>query len=113
MLRRPPRSTLFPYTTLFRSPGPRPRDRPRRCASRTASPKSCSRRSQLVSIDQALAKQPEHRRQSKHKSVYRQSSSHPWLNLWTEPYADLRPIELEGLYLLLTISALHDRKTHG
>src|SRR5690349_21873324 len=23
MLRRPPRSTLFPYTTLFRSPGPR------------------------------------------------------------------------------------------
>src|SRR5881392_733252 len=37
MIRRPPRSTqrttLFPYTTLFRSPGPRPvqrlRDRPR------------------------------------------------------------------------------------
>src|SRR2546428_9266712 len=39
MIRRPPRSTLFPYTTLFRSapgprgargraaPGPRPRDR--------------------------------------------------------------------------------------
>src|SRR5256885_9427134 len=25
MIRRPPRSTLFPYTTLFRSPG---RDRP-------------------------------------------------------------------------------------
>src|SRR5258708_13415860 len=38
MIRRPPRSTLFPYTTLFRSwptvtPG-------RRCAS----PSSCSRR---------------------------------------------------------------------
>src|SRR6266480_5103269 len=28
MIRRPPRSTLFPYTTLFRSP--------RRCASRRA-----------------------------------------------------------------------------
>src|SRR5258708_10647271 len=29
MIRRPPRSTLFPYTTLFRSPrGPRP---PHRC----------------------------------------------------------------------------------
>src|SRR6476661_8626630 len=28
MIRRPPRSTLFPYTTLFRSAG-RPRDRPR------------------------------------------------------------------------------------
>src|SRR5258708_24352456 len=24
MIRRPPRSTLFPYTTLFRSPGSRP-----------------------------------------------------------------------------------------
>src|SRR5258707_2101497 len=24
MIRRPPRSTLFPYTTLFRSKGPRP-----------------------------------------------------------------------------------------
>src|SRR3989475_1587428 len=30
MIRRPPRSTLFPYTTLFRSP----RDSPR-CARRT------------------------------------------------------------------------------
>src|SRR3712207_7686967 len=28
MIRRPPRSTLFPYTTLFRSPG-----RPIRCSS--------------------------------------------------------------------------------
>src|SRR2546422_10601921 len=26
MIRRPPRSTLFPYTTLFRSLGSRPRD---------------------------------------------------------------------------------------
>src|SRR3712207_7215549 len=25
MIRRPPRSTLFPYTTLFRSPYPNPR----------------------------------------------------------------------------------------
>src|SRR5689334_23412523 len=38
MLRRPPRSTLFPYTTLFRSPrapcprwGPRPRRPPPTC----------------------------------------------------------------------------------
>src|SRR2546428_8325988 len=28
MIRRPPRSTLFPYTTLFRSPGGRPRPAP-------------------------------------------------------------------------------------
>src|SRR2546426_8187241 len=27
MIRRPPRSTLFPYTTLFRSPSPRDRQR--------------------------------------------------------------------------------------
>src|SRR2546422_3723087 len=28
MIRRPPRSTLFPYTTLFRSQGQRPEDLP-------------------------------------------------------------------------------------
>src|SRR3712207_7548584 len=32
MIRRPPRSTLFPYTTLFRSEGPR---RPRRRGGRS------------------------------------------------------------------------------
>src|SRR3712207_7541831 len=35
MIRRPPRSTLFPYTTLFRSP-PRPRGDRRRGALRRA-----------------------------------------------------------------------------
>src|SRR2546425_8844661 len=36
MIRRPPRSTLFPYTTLFRSVRPRaqPRDSPARRAGR-------------------------------------------------------------------------------
>src|SRR2546430_11720229 len=29
MIRRPPRSTLFPYTTLFRSPDADPDERPR------------------------------------------------------------------------------------
>src|SRR2546430_12212761 len=38
MIRRPPRSTLFPYTTLFRSPpAPRPARRRRRPAT-TAGP---------------------------------------------------------------------------
>src|SRR2546422_5215061 len=40
MIRRPPRSTLFPYTTLFRSPGflpPAPRSPSRRQGSRHAS----------------------------------------------------------------------------
>src|SRR5258705_8472148 len=35
MIRRPPRSTLFPYTTLFRSLSP-PRGRPRGCRVRHA-----------------------------------------------------------------------------
>src|SRR2546428_3576474 len=33
MIRRPPRSTLFPYTTLFRSPAPRPACKRSRSAS--------------------------------------------------------------------------------
>src|SRR5437588_6593833 len=37
MVRRPPRSTLFPYTTLFRSPG-RNRRRDGRPAARPAGP---------------------------------------------------------------------------
>src|SRR3712207_8533136 len=36
MIRRPPRSTLFPYTTLFRSPDDVPRGRGGRRASRSA-----------------------------------------------------------------------------
>src|SRR3712207_7367307 len=59
MIRRPPRSTLFPYTTLFRSPGwdrkprrPPPRSRlpapsPRPPAPRPAWPRPpCRRRSE-------------------------------------------------------------------
>src|SRR2546425_8122104 len=34
MIRRPPRSTLFPYTTLFRSLDPPPRTDPSRCPGR-------------------------------------------------------------------------------
>src|SRR5256885_10973041 len=34
MIRRPPRSTLFPYTTLFRSRGAVVRERPRRAGRR-------------------------------------------------------------------------------
>src|SRR5438309_7465163 len=36
MIRRPPRSTLFPYTTLFRSDEPRRRGRDRRREGRDA-----------------------------------------------------------------------------
>src|SRR2546427_3950381 len=41
MIRRPPRSTLFPYTTLFRSALPRPHRRVRR---RDAGPRRRGRR---------------------------------------------------------------------
>src|SRR2546425_7968474 len=51
MIRRPPRSTLFPYTTLFRSSSASVRPRPisprtslRSCPTRATS--SCSRRSE-------------------------------------------------------------------
>src|SRR5260221_8895504 len=43
MIRRPPRSTLFPYTTLFRSAGRSPRTRRRR-ASRARSPEAPDQR---------------------------------------------------------------------
>src|SRR2546426_6306792 len=53
MIRRPPRSTLFPYTTLFRSPGPSPVGPARRraggsCpgATDTEGPGNCRRRSE-------------------------------------------------------------------
>src|SRR5256885_3479686 len=36
MIRRPPRSTLFPYTTLFRSPSPLPRRTRESAATRRA-----------------------------------------------------------------------------
>src|SRR5579862_3186600 len=39
MIRRPPRSTLFPYTTLFRSGRPRPRSRPRPSRRPSRSPR--------------------------------------------------------------------------
>src|SRR3989442_10549336 len=38
MIRRPPRSTLFPYTTLFRSPPPSPSHPPSWSAPATSAP---------------------------------------------------------------------------
>src|SRR5256885_8104007 len=49
MIRRPPRSTLFPYTTLFRSPGCHRRPRPRRRAPGTACARSEEHTSELQS----------------------------------------------------------------
>src|SRR3712207_7194072 len=45
MIRRPPRSTLFPYTTLFRSPAASPSAAPRRASAAPATRPRPSRRS--------------------------------------------------------------------
>src|SRR6266849_5472818 len=54
MIRRPPRSTLFPYTTLFRSRHPR------------------------VRPDGVRGERPEHRRRSRDRKSTRLNSSHEW-----------------------------------
>src|SRR2546430_13396229 len=41
MIRRPPRSTLFPYTTLFRSAGADPFSKPQICWMHIRCPASC------------------------------------------------------------------------
>src|SRR4051794_41636239 len=55
MIRRPPRSTLFPYTTLFRSRWRRPRRRHRR---RLRRPAGAGRRAALRRRRAALAGEP-------------------------------------------------------
>src|SRR5688572_32203914 len=52
MIRRPPRSTLFPYTTLFR-PGPRPHRRPPRTRASPATDRS-------TAASRATARSEEH-----------------------------------------------------
>src|SRR5258708_21790803 len=54
MIRRPPRSTLFPYTTLFRSPWPGAR-RWRRCSRPSAPARSSGSR-----VSPASARSEEH-----------------------------------------------------
>src|SRR3989475_2582237 len=56
MIRRPPRSTLFPYTTLFRSA--RRRSRPPGSGCVSVAPSSCVSSSQLVPGPQRLGDAP-------------------------------------------------------
>src|SRR5258708_30613496 len=58
MIRRPPRSTLFPYTTLFRSPTarPPPRRRCRRSAAPTPRRRSEEHTSELQSPDHLVCR---------------------------------------------------------
>src|SRR3989449_7939054 len=54
MIRRPPRSTLFPYTTLFRSPPGRLRRGPSRTPWRTASGRSYADLLDLFGLGQGI-----------------------------------------------------------
>src|SRR5258708_28358033 len=55
MIRRPPRSTLFPYTTLFRSIGP-PTPPPNTCWTNCALPRSEEHTSELQSPDHLVCR---------------------------------------------------------
>src|SRR3546814_19714505 len=65
MIRRPPRSTrtdtLFPYTTLFRSPSPPPQPRPARACPRTTG-RVCHHRPREVTRSDAHGWPPAPRR---------------------------------------------------
>src|SRR5258708_22111989 len=64
MIRRPPRSTLFPYTTLFRSS---PRSRP--CDRRRAVPaRDCGARARVRPASAADAQRPTGGRSEEHTS---------------------------------------------
>src|SRR2546430_5928634 len=59
MIRRPPRSTLFPYTTLFRSPGPM----------------SCSRRQPARALSPGVRRDPAQRTPRRRLSALRARSA--------------------------------------
>src|SRR2546427_7510387 len=66
MIRRPPRSTLFPYTTLFRSNGERA---PERIAGAQAPP--CTRSSRAGRRGRAPSRSPSARRRRSRDSAVR------------------------------------------
>src|SRR3712207_7349327 len=73
MIRRPPRSTLFPYTTLFRSPWstlPSPPDRRRHL------PPQCARAPHLRASAEVCARPARHRAAALDRKSTRLNSSH-------------------------------------
>src|SRR3712207_7488848 len=70
MIRRPPRSTLFPYTTLFRSE--RRLDRSRVFMRwRRARSRRCGRRNRLGRSGRGHAAEEDRREQSAHQAILR------------------------------------------
>src|SRR2546430_11493522 len=68
MIRRPPRSTLFPYTTLFRSSAQTPTPAPWRSAITRVSARRCS-------ISSATARPPTKTRSEEHTSELQSQSN--------------------------------------
>src|SRR5947209_13216687 len=62
MIRRPPRSTLFPYTTLFRSRSSpvKPAPRSRNWSATTKVKRACSRRSSMTAGPRSTSRSEEH-----------------------------------------------------
>src|SRR3712207_7932710 len=72
MIRRPPRSTLFPYTTLFQSRHPcalgQPHDRPQRRADDADEPARCRDADQPALDHERLRRAPHRERSEEHTS---------------------------------------------
>src|SRR5438046_8122852 len=85
MIRRPPRSTLFPYTTLFRSQrehrpmagagAPRPR-RHRRTHPRTGAPRSEEHTSELQSLTNLVCRLLLEKKKKKERKKGAQPGTH-------------------------------------
>src|SRR5687768_18128978 len=96
MIRRPPRSTLFPYTTLFRSRGRRLARRPsptdRRATSRASSARLLTRASWHSRCN--LDGHADHRRSEEHTSEL-QSRLHLVCRLLLEKKKDKKYLDLQ------------------
>src|SRR3712207_7170848 len=102
MIRRPPRSTLFPYTTLFRSEvaGLRRRRRPR-----PAPPRAAGRRDRRR--DAALARRPRDR-----PGVQRGEIGRAHVELQSRQYLVCRLL-LEKKKTILSLTTLRDENPHA
>src|SRR2546422_4341702 len=76
MIRRPPRSTLFPYTTLFRS---RSQDRGPRCRRAALERRRSARRNERQRVDRERLGKGARRRDRDRKST-RLNSSHGYIS---------------------------------
>src|SRR5687768_17690152 len=100
MIRRPPRSTLFPYTTLFRSSSPYSRMPWRTCARYALSPQftSCSRTPEMTPVVQLKIR--ENRRRSEEHTSELQSRLHLVCRLLLEKKNKKKNIKTHTTYTL-------------